>query len=175
MTASRCSGRDGHQFRAASASIDLGAGTRLPSTIPRDRNPGQRCGKSWPQWKIHAYYLLGQRLARSVFCGTHVTRHVLQEPVYGCPAQSDNERSSPCWASSAEAVRRRTVAPRARPNQLSGRRTVLRPFGSRFLRLVGRVCHRAANGVRSGLPNVTSLPPLANDTSVPRQFREARP
>ena len=51
----------------------------------------------------------------------------------------------------------------------------MRPFGSRFLPQVGRVCHRAANGVRSGLPNVTSLPPLANDTSVPRQFREARP
>jgi hypothetical protein len=45
----------------------------------------------------------------------------------------------------------------------------------RLLRLVGRVCDRAANGVRSGLPNVTSLPPLANDTSVPWQFREARP
>jgi hypothetical protein len=45
----------------------------------------------------------------------------------------------------------------------------------RLLRLVGRVYDRAGNGVRCGMPNVTSLPPLPNDASVPRQFREARP
>ena len=45
----------------------------------------------------------------------------------------------------------------------------------RLLRLVGRVCDRAGNGVRCGLPNLMSLPPLPNDATVPRQFREARP
>ena len=50
------------------------------------------------------------------------------------------------------------------------------PVGAlRLLCLSGRVCDGAGNGVRCGLPNVTSLPPLANDASVPRQFREARP
>jgi len=62
----------------------------------------------------------------------------------------------------------------------NGRRTVFAAFcfpvgALRLLRLTGRVCDRAGNSVRCGLPNVTSLPPLANDTSVPRQFREARP
>src|SRR6266851_4545266 len=48
------------------------------------------------------------------------------------------------------------------------------PVGAlRLLRLVGRVYDRAGNGVRCGVPNVTSLPPLPNDASVPWQFREA--
>jgi hypothetical protein len=64
------------------------------------------------------------------------------------------------------------------PNKRAGRAdfSAFRlPVGAlRLLRVAGRVCDRAGNGVRCGLPNVTSLPPLPNDASVPWQCREAR-